>query len=148
MPRKIIPDLVNNQTIHELPENATAREAAKLMMGNHIGAVFITNDGILSGIVTERDLTWRVIAAGLNPDETRLGDVMTRNPDVLDPDDRPFDALELMRVRNYRHLPVVRDGRVVGMVSARDLYADRENCLEQDVREREAFIFGENYGTG
>jgi predicted transcriptional regulator len=52
----------------------------------------------------------------------------------------------MMRERNYRHLPVVKDGRVVGMVSVRDLYAVYNGELEQDLKDRNAFIYGESYG--
>jgi CBS domain-containing protein len=148
MRRKIIPDIVNGQTIHELPETASAREAAKMMADNNIGAVVVTSDGALCGIVTERDLAWRVMAPGLDPGDTPLSAIMTANPDTLDPGDRPLNALELMRVRGYRHLPVAEGGKVVGMVSVRDLYAARQERLENDLREREAFIFGEAYGAG
>ena len=72
---------------------------------------------------------------------------MTANPDVLDPKDSATDALELMLTRGYRHLPVVEDGKCVSMVSIRDLYTSVREALEQDIRDTEAFVFGDRYGA-
>jgi CBS domain-containing protein len=74
--------------------------------------------------------------------------VMTPRPDTLAPDESPLNALELMRIRHYRHLPVVDKGKIVGMVSIRDLYAAAKAELEREVRQREAFIFDTGYGVG
>ena len=58
-----------------------------------------------------------------------------------------MDALELMRERKFRHLPVAENGKVVGMVSIRDLYDAAKAELEENVRETEAFVFGDRYGA-
>ncbi|MEQ8194543.1 MAG: CBS domain-containing protein [Rhodospirillales bacterium] len=140
---KIVPDVIGQQTIHGLGETDTVLDAANMMVRHDIAAVVVFGDaGELIGIVTERDLTRRVVADGLDPAETPLGDVMTDNPDTLSPDDAVYDAVELMRTRRYRHLPVVKDGTVVGMVSMRDLYDTLQRALEESVRETEAFVFG------
>ncbi|MDP6786762.1 MAG: CBS domain-containing protein [Rhodospirillales bacterium] len=145
---KIIPDIVKDQSICALSSSGTALEAAKAMVAHHCAAVVITDeDGKLIGIVTERDLTRRVVADNHDPKSTVLGDIMSKDPDTLSPDDSAFDALELMRVRGYRHLPVVDQGRVVGMVSVRDLYAAVKASLEKDIQETEAFVFGDRYGA-
>ena len=72
---------------------------------------------------------------------------MTANPDTLAPDDTAADAIRMMKLHNYRHLPVVDGKRVVGMVSVRDLYAVYNTELEQDLAHRNAFIYGESYGA-
>jgi CBS domain-containing protein len=148
MTGKIVPDIVDNQTLYTLPPDSTCRDAAKMMDANKISAVLVITDERLQGIITERDLTAKVLAAGLDPDATRLESVMTSNPDVLAPGDPPQDALELMRIRGYRHLPVLDEDNIVGMVSIRDLYAAAKEQLEEDVRQRESFIFDTGYGTG
>ncbi|MEO5337450.1 MAG: CBS domain-containing protein [Magnetospirillum sp. WYHS-4] len=149
MHSRIVPDIVDGQVIHSLPESATAFEAAQRMLEHNIAAVLVTGaDGKLLGIVTERDMTRRVVAAGLDARATPLSKVMTRNPDTLAPADTARDALELMHVRGIRHLPVTQDdGHVVGMVSMRDLHAAVEHTLEDELHETEAFVFGERYGT-
>jgi CBS domain-containing protein len=139
---KIIPDIVSDQTICAMRETDIAAEAARRMMDLDIGAVVIVDDKEkLTGIVTERDLTRRLLAAGLDPEKTTLGQIMSRNPDTLAPDDPPFNALELMWIRNFRHLPVVENDRVVGMVSVRDLYEVMKRILEQSIDDTEASLF-------
>jgi len=148
MTGKIIPDVVSDQMLYKLPPTASARDAAKVMGANKVSAVLVTDGERLVGIFTERDLTSRVVATGLDPDRTSLAQVMTPRPDVLAPDDSPLNALELMRIRHYRHLPVLDQGKIVGMVSIRDLYAAAKTELERDLRQREAFIFDTGYGVG
>ncbi len=147
MARKIIPDVVNGQTLSNLTPKDTVRAAAQLMEQNHIAAVLVVEGEKLVGIITERDLTTKVLAKDLDADQTLIADVMTANPDTLEPSESPTNALELMSVRGYRHLPVIEDGKPVGIVSIRDLYASVKDRLEKDVKDRDAFIFGETYGS-
>ena len=147
MPAKIIPDVVENQQLYQLTQFHTAREAAKLMSKAHVSAVLVIDEGRLIGIVTERDLTARILAQGADPDATTLSQIISSDPDTLAPDDAPIDALEMMRERGYRHLPVVSSCKTVGMVSIRDLYAQAKRQLEEDVRQREAFMFDTGYGA-
>jgi CBS domain-containing protein len=148
MNRKIIPDIVAATNILTMTSDGTAEEAAKLMAGKNIAAMIVVDsDGLISGIVTERDLCQRVMAKRLDPAATSVGDIMTKNPDTLAPDDSAGDALELMQTRKYRHLPVVKDGKCQAVVSVRDLYSAVKEALEQEVRETEAFVFGDRYGA-
>ncbi len=148
MKRNVIPDIVKDQSIHALAEDRTVLEAAKLMANRDVGAIVVMDaDGGLAGIVTERDITRRVVTKGLDPKKTTIADIMSRKPDTVGPDDSALEALEIMRVRHYRHLPVVADGKVVGMVSVRDLYEVMKEELEASIRETEAFVFGDRYGA-
>jgi CBS domain-containing protein len=147
MSRKIVPDVISGQTIQKVAPGETVRATARMMKEKKIAAVVVMEGQKLIGIITERDMTTRVIAAGLNPDTTTAREIMTANPDTLGPDDNASDAIRMMRERNYRHLPVVKGDTVVGMVSVRDLYAVYNTELEQDLKDRNAFIYGENYGT-
>ena len=98
----------------------TVVAAARLMKEHRIGAILVIQEGRLAGIFTERDALFRVIAEGRNPAKTRVGEVMTANPRTIGPD-RPFGhALHLMYEGGFRHVPVVDNGRPVGVVSARD----------------------------
>jgi CBS domain-containing protein len=146
MIRKIVPDVIGGQTLQNVSPRDTARDAAKMMRDKKIAAVLVMEGERLVGIVTERDMTCRVVAAGLNPDTASCAEIMTANPDTLSPDDAAIEALNMMRERNYRHLPVVKGERVVGIVSVRDLYAVYKTELEQDLKDRNAFIYGESYG--
>jgi CBS domain-containing protein len=147
MYRRIVPDVINGQALHKVAPTESVRHTARLMREKKVAAVLVMDGDRLVGIITERDMTARVIAAGANPDTTLVRDVMTPNPDTLGPDDKASDAIRMMREHNYRHLPVVDGDKVVGMVSVRDLYAVYNTELEQDLRDRNAYIYGETYGT-
>lgn len=148
MQRNIIPGVVDgHQALSRLGRDATALEAAETMRERRIGAVMIVEDGRLVGIVTERDLVFRLVAAGLDPAQTRLGQIMTPGPETLAPDDSPIDALDKMRAGRYRHLPVLDGDEIVGMVSIRDLYEAVRAGLEEELQSAETLIYGEQYGA-
>lgn len=148
MQRKIVPNIVERINVASVVVDDTVFDAAKIMAEKHIAALVVVDaQGNLIGIVTERDMTQRVIAAGLDGKSTPVADIMTKNPDTLSPDDSAGDALELMQTRNYRHLPVTEDGKCIAIVSIRDLYASVKEALEEDIRETEAFVFGDRYGA-
>ncbi|HMR29401.1 MAG TPA: CBS domain-containing protein [Geminicoccaceae bacterium] len=148
MQRNIIPGVVDGQqSLSRLGHDATALEAAQIMRERRIGAVMIVEDDRLVGIVTERDLVFRLVAAGLDPAQTRLGQIMTSAPETLAPDDSPIDALDKMRAGRYRHLPVLDGGEIVGMVSIRDLYEAVRAGLQEDLQSAETLIYGEQYGA-
>ncbi|GAA0590046.1 CBS domain-containing protein [Caenispirillum bisanense] len=145
---RIVPDIIPpTQDLTLVTPDMTVRDAARLMRENNIAAVMIVDGERLSGIMTERDIAARVVAQGRNPDITLVSEVMTPDPDTLSPGDMAASALRMMREHNYRHLPVVENGRPVGMVSIRDLYAVVQKELEADLANRDAYIFGEHYGA-
>ena len=148
MQRRVVPDIVNQQKIELLPASTTVRNAARNMAERHIGAVLVGQGGRLQGIFTERDVLFRVVARSLDPDTTPVSEVMTPDPDTVGPNDLASLALERMRTFGYRHVPVVENGKVIGIVSLRDLYAAAKSELEEDLQQREAFIFDTGYGTG
>jgi len=123
MQQRIIPDVVCEQDVVALSKTSSVHDAVQIMSTRNIAAVAVTNGGNqLIGIISERDITHRVLACGLNPQATQLADVMTENPETLRPGDKCLDAIELMLTRNIRHLPVVNDAHhVIAMVSMRDL---------------------------
>ncbi len=155
MHRKIIPDLVEserpkgNGRVCCLRGDTVAREAAVAMMEMNVAAVAVVDDGDrLVGIVTERDLTRRVMASQRDPETVALAEIMTANPQTLHPSDNAMDALTTMRDGRYRHLPVVdEDGFAVAMISIRHIYAAVKLELEEDVRLRDQYISGESYGA-
>ena len=98
----------------------TVSEAARLMRERNIGALMVVESERLVGVFTERDALFRVLAETRDVSTTRLSDVMTRNPTTIDPASGFTHALQMMHDGGYRHLPVVEQGRVVGIVSVRD----------------------------
>jgi CBS domain-containing protein len=147
MNRKIVPDVIKDQTLVCVSPADTVRMAARTMSERKVAAVLVMENERLVGIITERDMTTRIVAVDRNADATKCREIMTANPDTLSPHDTAVDAINMMRSRNYRHLPVVEGMKVVGMVSVRDLYAVYNTELMQDLRDRDAFIYGENYGS-
>jgi CBS domain-containing protein len=98
----------------------TVGEAARLMASAGVGAVMVVDNEALTGIFTERDAVYRVIAAGLDARTARLADVMTPSPLSVDPERSFGYALQLMHEHGFRHVPVVENSKPVGIVSARD----------------------------
>jgi CBS domain-containing protein len=116
---------VMTKEIVTLPPKATLREAAEQMKSRDIGAVVILDDKSVSGIVTDRDLVVRGLAEGKDPAKTTLSEVSSRELTTLSPDDDVEKAVELMKDKAVRRLPVVQDGKPVGIVSLGDLAVER-----------------------
>jgi CBS domain-containing protein len=106
--------------------SASVVEAARLMREEHIGALPITDDEQLVGMITDRDITTRVVAEAADPMRTSVGDVSSRDLVSVEPDKDLEEALQLMARHQLRRLPVVEDGRLVGIVAQADI-ALREN---------------------
>ncbi|OGA02415.1 MAG: hypothetical protein A2W68_14925 [Betaproteobacteria bacterium RIFCSPLOWO2_02_64_14] len=120
MTQRAIRSIVEHREVITAPESMTVSEAATVMKEKKAGAILIVNEGKLAGIFTERDALYRVVAEGRDAKATRLADVMTRDPRTIHPD-KPFpDALQIMHDGSFRNVPVVEDGRPVGVVSAGD----------------------------
>ncbi|MCB1885659.1 MAG: CBS domain-containing protein [Geminicoccaceae bacterium] len=149
MKRKIIPGVIDGQqALCCLPPDASIAEAADLMAERQIGAVLVVERGRLAGIVTERDLVYRVLAKRVEPGDTPLREVMTARVDIVSPDDSALEALEMMQKGRYRHLPVLRDGDLFGIISIRDLYEAVREGLQEELRGAESLIYGDQYGSG
>lgn len=134
MQLKIVPDVINGQQIATLEPTASVQDAARLMAERQSGAVLITQAGSLKGIFTERDASFRVVAPGLDPQTTQLSEVMTADPVTLKSDDTVLGALQSIQEGNYRHLPVLDDNRLLGVVSVRNIMACVKAQRENDFR--------------
>jgi len=120
MSERTIRDIIAGQALLTAPGSMTVAEAAKLMKQRNVGAMMVVDDGRLVGVFTERDGLFRVVAAGLDSKTTPLSMVMTANPQSITPD-LPFaHALAQMHDGCFRHLPVIENGRPIGMISVRD----------------------------
>jgi CBS domain-containing protein len=112
--------------------SATAEEAARQMRDGHIGDVLVCENGRLDGIVTDRDIVVRVAAEGRRPDECLLREISSHDVVTVAPDDGVDRAVQLMKERAVRRLPVCEgDGRLVGVISLGDLAVarDRDSAL-------------------
>ena len=100
---------------------ATVVDAARLMREEHLGSLPITEDEQLVGMITDRDITTRVVAEAADPMKTSVGDVYSRDLITVEPDKALEEALQLMARHQVRRLPVVENGRLVGIVAQADI---------------------------
>ncbi len=107
-----------------LPADRPVIEAARCMRDRDIGDVIVTEGDRIIGILTDRDIVVRVVAEGRDPATTTLGEVATGSLATVSPDDSVDDAVRLIREHNVRRLPVVENGRPVGVVTIGDLAMD------------------------
>jgi signal-transduction protein with cAMP-binding, CBS, and nucleotidyltransferase domain len=122
------------QTVHDvmtlklttLPMSASVRDAARAMHDANIGDVLVIDNDTLRGIVTDRDLVIRVLAEGREPVTTTLADICSQDLSTVSPTDSVEHAIQLMRQKALRRLPVVENGRAVGIVSIGDLAQKRD----------------------
>jgi CBS domain-containing protein len=101
-------------------------EAAQAMRDSDIGDVIVLDDGEISGIVTDRDIVVRAIATGKDPSTTPLREIYTQDLTTLTPDSNLDEAVEMMRQKAIRRLPVVEGGKAVGVLSLGDLAIERD----------------------
>lgn len=101
-------------------------DAAKLMAEADIGAVVVVDDDKVAGIVTDRDIVVRVVAAGENPSKTDVSDAASGGADTIEADASIDDAVKLMREKDIRRLPVVEDEKPVGIVSLGDIAKEQD----------------------
>jgi CBS domain-containing protein len=138
MPQRPVSQVIEQQEIVAVGPDATVIEAVRLMKERRIGALMVVQADRLVGILSERDVVFRVVAEERNTQTTRVADVMTANPETILPD-KPFaHALHIMYEGGFRHVPVVdANGRAVGMVSARDALELEEHEFEEALKQRE-----------
>jgi CBS domain-containing protein len=109
-----------------LSADDTVRDAARYMRERNVGAIVVHLRGEVCGIVTDRDIVVRCLAQGGNCDETPLRDICSRELVALHPDDDVDHAVRLMRDKAIRRIPVIKNGKAVGILSLGDLALERD----------------------
>ena len=109
-----------------LESSATAVDAARTMRDDDVGAVIVTDGDSICGIVTDRDITVRAIAEGQDPKQVTVGSLCTSDVITVTPDDSVQSAIRTMSDKAVRRLPVVDNGKPVGIVSLGDLAVDSD----------------------
>ena len=127
-----IQDVMKDGELTELPPTATVQVAARLMTAVKQCAALVVSSGHLEGIVTEQDIVRRVVAAGRDPASTPLFQVMTAHPDTVGPQEPAIKGLQMMEDGGYRHLPVVSQGRILGLISRVDYVGEEKTELENE----------------
>ena len=124
---------------YAIKANETVYRAIRLMADRHIGAVLVVEEGIVIGIFTERDYIMRVEVEGRTPKDTLIREVMTDKMYCVTTDTSVRQCLALMILRHIRHLPIVENGTLMGIISMRD-------AVDAVLDERRSEILGlENY---
>jgi CBS domain-containing protein len=146
-PLRIVPDVVEGgATIQALSLDATVEEAAQVMGGCGIGAIAVLDaEGRFAGLVMERDIVRKVVAKGVDARATPLIALLDRPADALAPSDFALDAVDLMRIRNVSHLPVLDGERVTAVVSVADICLALGRALHAQLHTRQVAFFGEQF---
>ncbi len=118
---KTIRDVMRASFLFRLVPAASVSEAVRVMTDNNVGIVAVVEGDALVGVLSERDVVQRVLARGLDPRTTPVEEVMTTEVVLGDENEDCRLAMLKMDRANIRHLPIMRDGRVVSMLSVRDL---------------------------
>jgi CBS domain-containing protein len=139
VPERPVRDFLADDVLLKASPEETVRDAAIGMAAHHCGAILVCRDDTLVGIFTERDLIARVVALGGDID-TPLIEVMTANPDVIEADASITTAIRQMRDSGHRHLPVVQEGRILGLLSIRDLPIVERALQHPAVEQRELAV--------
>lgn len=135
-------DIVHNRDLFYVEENETVADVARRMTELHVGAILVLNRGDLRGVFSERDLMKRVVVENLDPEQTRVAEVMSRNLATIDENAGIEDAMELMRRCECRHLPVMHGQRVVAFLSMRDVMNYELERKTEELHQMRAYISG------
>ena len=119
--------------VHMVPKGSTVAEAAEQMFENKVGALLVGAGDTIEGIFSERDVVTRVVFKGLDPKQTPVSQVMTANPYTVPSSTTIDEAMKTVTERHIRHLPLVDDGKLAGMISSSDLTAWVANAQTEEV---------------
>lgn len=111
-------------TVYSLKPQDSVFEALRRLADHDVGAMMVIDGGRLVGVFSERDYTRKIALAGKSSKDTAVKDIMTANVFTVSPQTRTKDCLALMSQKKIRHLPVVDEGKVIGMISIRDIMND------------------------
>lgn len=131
MQTRTMAEMVRHQNPLTITAGATVQEACAAMHKRRVGAVLVVNGQKLLGIFTGRDAV-HALAVGLDPARTLVGQVMTANPCCLNPQHKAIDALRLMDDGGFRHLPVVEDDHLLGVVSRYDFRSQEHRRMDEE----------------
>lgn len=131
---------------YSVTPGATVLNALQLMAEKNVGAVMVVERGKIMGIFSERDFARKSTRTGKCSLDARLADVMTQEMITIHPDQTLEECMSLMKRHHIRHLPVMSEGRLVGMVSMRDVLDAILSMKDSTIEDLKSYIFGEEYG--
>lgn len=133
-----------NQTVHSISSEATVLQALRLMAEMHVGALLVIDHERIVGILSERDYARKVELQGRSAAATPVSEIMTRNVIYVRPQQTNEECMALMTEKRLRHLPVMDDGKLVGLISIGDLVADIMSEQELTIKQLQQYIHGEH----
>lgn len=125
----------SRRPVNSVHPDTTVTETVRRMHSENIGALLVMEDDKLTGIFTERDALTKVLAAGVDPNSTKVSAVMTEDPFCIDPSTTIEEAMSIVTNRKIRHLPILHNGELVGIVSSGDLTHWLVQDREGEIRE-------------
>jgi len=131
-----------NSVVYTISREASVLDAVHEMNRLRIGSIVVLDGERLAGIFTERDVLQRVVAEGKSPSETLVADVMTEEVETITPQTTVEEAMRAMTVRRHRHLPVMDDGKMVGLVSIGDVTRWISWANENEAENLRSYITG------
>lgn len=138
-PERTVREIMSSAHLITCGSNTPIRDAARHMKRHDVGSIIIVEEDRVIGIFTERDAVNRVLALEADPQTTPISAVMTREPDLIGPDAPVREAIRKMDEFRYRHLPVVDGGRLIGVLSVRDLTLRDLAAMAYELDERNNF---------
>jgi len=126
--------------VYTIAPAAPVLEAIQRMAERRVGALVVMDGGQLAGIVSERDYARKVILQGRSSAQTAVADIMSPHPLTVSPDTDVFDCMRLCTERRVRHLPVVEDGRVIGVISIGDLVKAVIDAQAEQIEQLQRYI--------
>ncbi len=144
--RKLL-EAKGNSVKYSVSSQDTVLEALKVMAKENIGAVFVTESNHIAGIFTERDYIRKGEVAGKQADATLIKDVMTRNVYTVTMDTSIEQCIALMDAHHIRHLPVVENDKLIGLVSIRDVIGALIANKNSEIKGLENFIMGSGFSS-
>lgn len=133
---------VKGKSVWKVSKDATVLEALRLMAEKGTGSVVVMNGDKVGGIFTERDFARKVGLYEIKPSEIKVGDVMTSELITIGMDDSVNEVMTLMTEKHIRHLPVIENGQLVGIISIGDVVKDIIEELQFMVKQLENYITG------
>lgn len=135
-----IRQLLKDRETYTVEGTQSVFDVARFMVERNIGAVPVLESGKLVGIFSERDIMKRVLAEGKDPKNARVSEVMTPNPLVVTADESFENCMLLMKQHGFRHLPILDDQKLVGLLSLRDLLLHEVDEKDGEVRMMRAYM--------
>jgi len=126
--------------VFSVNSEATVYEALQLMGEKNIGALLIIDDEKLTGILSEKDYARKIILKGKTSQDSLVSEIMTPNPITISPSDNLDRCMEIMSEKHIRHLPVVENGKVVGMISIGDVVTQIITTQKETIKHLHQYI--------